>query len=203
MNSEKLVMQGRACEEKENFEEAYRLYLEAVHMDGNGDALDSLGDMYYEGDGVSESYDKAGKYFAMAYDAGGKVKPWHMIIAGSYYQQMAEKGECPYDRAIRYYLAAVRMGTEYGYECLADIYLQMHEYEKAYECLTIPEKLNILGLYLFGRMYEEGLHVDKDPGRAVEYYEAAVDGYEEFREEYGKDMHAEMALTRLAVLKDL
>ena len=49
--------------------------------------------MYFEGDYVHESYDKAGKYFGMAYDRKADIEPWTLIIAGSYWEQSSEGNE--------------------------------------------------------------------------------------------------------------
>ena len=45
--------------EKGDFEEAYRLLLEAVLHDGDGEALSILGSMYFHGDGVREDFDES------------------------------------------------------------------------------------------------------------------------------------------------
>ncbi len=47
--------------------------------------------MYFEGDYVNESYEKAGKYFGMAYDRKADIQPWTLIIAGSYWEKRAEE----------------------------------------------------------------------------------------------------------------
>ena len=49
--------------------------------------------MYFEGDYVHENYDKAGKYFGMAYDRKADIEPWTLIIAGSYWEQSSEGNE--------------------------------------------------------------------------------------------------------------
>ena len=49
--------------------------------------------MYFEGDYVHESYDKAGKYFGMAYDRKADIEPWTLIIAGSYWEHSSEGNE--------------------------------------------------------------------------------------------------------------
>ena len=172
-----MVEQAEKYLEVEDFEEAYRMLLEAVLMDGNGEALSLLGKMYLDGEGVSESLDKACKYFALAYENGTVVKAWHLIMAANHYQTFAEEGDGDMILTLKCYQLAGDMGETYGFECLGDYYLNAGEYEKAYEYLMRPKKYNSTGLYCLGKMYEEGLFVEKNLEKAIEYYQKSVDIY--------------------------
>ncbi len=199
-DSKTMVEHAKALLEKENYDEAYRLLLEAALMDENGEAMATLGQMYYDGEGVRMDYDKAGKLFGLAFENGTVEETWHLVIAGSCYEEKAKTRPEEIDMAIRCYKAAADRGLGYGYECLAELYLNRGDYEQAYECLTSPKKLNSTGLYLLGRMYEEGLHVEKDIEKATDYYEQAVDFYIDYEDEYGHDKYCDMSKERLKIL---
>lgn len=199
-DSKTLVEQAKALLEKENYDEAYRLLLEAALMDENGEAMAALGQMYYDGDGVRADYDKAGKMFGLAFENGTVEETWHLVIAGSCYEEKAKTRPEEIDMAIRCYKAAADRGLGYGYECLAELYLNRGDYEWAYECLTRPKKLNSSGLYLLGKMYEEGLYVEKDIEKSIDYYEKAVDFYIDYEDDYGHDKYCDMSKVRLKAL---
>ena len=195
-----LVEQADNYLEKGDFEEAYRLLLEAVLHDGDGEALSILGSMYFHGDGVREDFDKSCKYFALAYENGNISKAWHLIMAANHYKKIAKEGDGDMTLVLKCYQLAGDMGETYGYECLGDYYLNAGEYEKAYEYLMKPEKYNTTGLYCLGKMYEEGLFVGKDIGKAIEYYQKAVDTYIDYEADYGHDEYCDKSKERLCKL---
>lgn len=195
-----LVEQADNCLEKGDFEEAYRLLLEAVLHDGDGEAMSLLGSMYFHGDGVREDFDKSCKYFALAYENGNISNAWHLIMAANHYKKLAKEGDGDMKLVLKCYQLAGDMGETYGYECLGDYYLNAGEYEKAYEYLMKPEKYNTTGLYCLGKMYEEGLFVGKDIEKAIEYYQKAVDAYIDYEADYGHDEYCDMSKDRLCKL---
>ena len=200
-DSNAMVERAKIYLEKDEFDVAYQLLLEAILLDGNGEALSLLGKMYLDGDGISESLDKACKYFALAYESGTVVKAWHLIMAANHYQTLAEEGDGDMTLTLKCYQLAGDMGETYGYECLGDYYLNAGEYEKAYEYLMKPKKYNSTGLYCLGWMYEEGLYVEKDIEKAVEYYQKSVDAFIDYEEEHGHDKYCDMSKERLCKLK--
>ena len=197
-----MVEQAEKLLEREDFEEAYRMLLEAILLDGNGEALSLLGKMYLDGEGVRESLDKACKCFALAYENGTIVKAWHLIMAANHYQTLAEEGDGDMTLTLKCYEIAGDMGEGYGYECLGDYYLNAGEYEKAYEYLMKPKKYNSTGLYCLGKMYEEGLYVEKDLEKAINYYQRSVDIFINYEDEYGHDKYCDMSKERLKVLRN-
>ena len=200
-DSNTLVEQAKKYLGNDDFDSAYQLLLEAILLDGNGEALSLLGKMYLDGEGVSESLDKACKYFALAYENGTVMRAWHMIMAANHYQTLAEEGDGDMSLTLKCYQLSGDMGETYGYECLGDYYLNAGKYEKAYEYLMKPKKYNSTGLYCLGKMYEDGLFVEKDLEKAIEYYQKSVDTYIDYESEHGHDKYCDMSKMRLCKLK--
>ena len=203
MNNSKLFKQGKEFEKQGDTERAYQYYLEAVLSEDDGEAMYALADMYYDNTPYNDDNNKAGRYYGLAFDRGVDVDSWKLIIAGSYWQERANETGDVEDRllAIRYYKAAAESGTDYGYDCLAELYFELHYYEKAYECLKKPEKLEPCGMYYMGKLYEEGLGgVGKDLDKAIDYYRRVIARHAPYEEEYGEDTHCELAKKRLQKL---
>ncbi len=201
-DSKTLVVQAKQYLEQENYEEAYRLILEAVHLDGNPEALVTLGDMYMNGDYVNGNYFKAGHYYAEAYENGGQLSGHDLIYAGC---SCEAKSNDPKDRELakKYYKLAGDIGTKFGYEGLAEILISEGKYEETYEYLLKSEYQNILGLYYMGYIYEKGLAVDKDVQKAIEFYKKAVDKASEYESRGVYDDHARKAKERLKALGEM
>lgn len=197
MNNSELCGIAKKLENRGEIERAYQFYLEAAIAEDDGEAMNALAKMYFEGDYVRESYDKAGKFFGMAYDRKADVDPGALIIAGCYFEKRVEENEKNLDFAMKYYQAAADLGESYGHECLGKIYFELGDYGKAYENLKLGDGNNPLGLYYLGRLYDEGLFVDQDRMRAIELYEKAVLCGREYEEECGMDEHSEKAKERL------
>ena len=71
------------------------------------------------------------------------------------------------------------------------------DYEKAYAHLQQVERVNSCGLYYWGRLYDEGHIVGKNPEKAIEYYQSAVKCTLKYEDEYGEDEHSELTKERL------
>ncbi len=200
MNNSELCEIAKKYESRGDIENAYQCYLEAAMAENDGEAMKALAQMYFEGNYVHENYDKAGKYYGMAYDQRADIEPWTLIIAGCYWEKQAEGNEQNLLYAIKYYQAAADLGEGYGYECLGKKYYDMGEYEKAYEYLTKEENLNSCGFYYLGRLYDEGLGVEQDKNKAIELYQKAVESGLKYEKEYGEDEDCAKAKERLKVL---
>ena len=179
---------AKQYEEADELDKAYQWYLEAALTFEDGPSIEALGDMYYEGDYVSQSYGKACNYWEIAHEKGVNIPAYCYIFMGDY----REKGcdELPKDirLAEEWYLTAAAKGEEFGYECAALMYFEgkngSRDYDKAFEFFQKPKKKNTCALYYLGLMYEQGLGVKADPDKAMEYYQATVElvagtGYED------------------------
>ena len=191
----KLNRQAQRYEEKGDKEMAYRCYLENAMTGTDGKSLYELGQKYLFGDFVDFDYDKAGHYFKMAYETGYKLPGFAYIVIGSWEKKSKD---ATWDSEMNWYRLAVDNGCEHGYELMGCMYMEKGDYKKALEYFLKPEKKESISLYSLGKMYEEGLGVEKDKGKAVEYYKRTITDCG-FLEEYG-DEHYEKAKDRLMEL---
>lgn len=176
-------------------EMAYRCYLENALTGTDGKSLFELGQKYLFGDFVDFDYNKAGHYFKMAHETGFRLPGYAYIVIGSWEK---DNKTGTFDSEMNWYRLAAEKGCEYGYECMGSMYMEKGEYEKAIEMFLKPTRNEALSLYSLGRIYEEGLGVEKDMDKAIEYYKRTVLGGK-YLEENG-DEHYEKAKARLVEL---
>jgi TPR repeat protein len=178
-----------------DLEMTYRCYLENAMTAVDGEALFELGVMYLYGYYVDQDFDKAGHYFKLAYDVGHKLPgSAYIMIAGCKEEQEAKTEEAQ----LKWFRLATENGCEYGYECIGELYMNKGDYRKAHEYFIKPEKKESLALYNLGRIYDEGLGVEKDREIAIEYYKRTLIECREVRD-YG-DISYEQAENRLKEL---
>ena len=200
MNNSELCEMAKKQENRGDIEKAYQLYLEAAIAEDDGEAMYALAQMYFEGDYVHQDYDKAGRYFGMAYDHKADIQPWTLIMAGGYWEQRDDRSDEDVLIAIKYYQAAVDLGVGFGHECLGKIYIELGEYDKAYEHLSQMEGRNPCGFYYMGKLYDEGLGVEQDMEKAIYNYKKAVECGLKHEAEYGEDDDTAKAKRRLSDL---
>ena len=189
----KLNRQAQRYEEKGDKEMAYRCYLENAMTGTDGKSLYELGQKYLFGDFVDFDYDKAGHYFKMAYETGYKLPGFAYIVIGSWEKKSKD---ATWDSEMNWYQLAVDEGCEYGYECMGSMYMEKGDYKKALEYFLKTEKNESISLYSLGKMYEEGLGVEKDIDKAVEYYKRTILECEHCKDK--GDEHYEKAKAKLA-----
>ena len=200
MNNSELCEKAKRQENRGDIEKAYQLYLEAAIAEDDGEAMYALAQMYFEGDYVHQDYDKAGRYFGMAYDHKADIQPWTLIMAGGYWEQRDDRSAEDVLIAIKYYQAAADLGVGFGHECLGKIYIELGEYDKAYEHLSQMEGRNPCGFYYMGKLYDEGRGVEQDMEKAIYNYKKAVECGLKHEAEYGEDDDAARAKRRLTEL---
>ncbi|MBP5607530.1 MAG: sel1 repeat family protein [Lachnospiraceae bacterium] len=200
MNNSELCELAKKQENRGDIEKAYQLYLEAAIAEDDGEAMYALAQMYFEGDYVHQDYDKAGRYFGMAYDHKADIQPWTLIMAGGYWGQRDDRSDEDVLIAIKYYQAAVDLGIGFGHECLGKIYIELGEYDKAYEHLSQMEGRNPCGFYYMGKLYDEGLGLEQDMEKAIYNYKKAVECGLKHEDEYGEDDDSAKAKRRLSEL---
>ncbi len=191
----KMNRQAQRYEASGNEEMAYRCYLENAMTGTDGKSLFELGKKYLFGEFVDFDYDKAGHYFKMAHETGFKLPGYAYIVIGSWEKQ-SKTGT--WDSEMNWYRLAVDGGCEYGYECMGSMYMEKSDYKKAIELFLTPDKNGSLSLYSLGKIYEEGLGVEKDPDKAVEYYKRTIIECKGLKDQ--GDEHYEKAKARLAEL---
>lgn len=121
-----------------------------------------------------------------------------LIYLGEFYRR-GELGEPDINRAIEYYEMAAEAGVRFGYECLAEIYMDgrmvSKDYQKVYEYLKKSMKMSVtnedhehgkldsdLGCYILGELYFWGLYVEKNLELALVCYEQVISMGEEMIE---------------------
>ena len=186
MESRELVRQGRKCFESREFEQAYMFYLEAIHMDQNGDAYYGLGQLYYYGNYVRKDRCKAFELYETADEMGADMPSYEYIYLGDQ-RHLGQYLDVDDDLAIKWYKRATEEGESFGYECLGDIYFAREDYKSAFECFSSVKKGTPCAKYHLGYMYEKGLYVEQDIQKAVEYYESIIysgDKYDKIDDHY-------------------
>ncbi len=171
-NEESLIDKAKEYEDEGNEEMAYRYYLECALSEGDPESLFKIGCMYLFGRYVNEDDDKAGHYFKLAHEAGEGDLPGYcyIIIAGCKEEQEVET----WDSEMGWYRLAADNGCEHGYECIGYMYMQKGEYFKAIDYFDMAEKKTTISLYNLGKIYDEGLGVEKDMDKAIEYYKRTI-----------------------------
>ena len=102
MNNSELCEKAKKLEYRGEIEEAYQHYLEAALAEDDGEAMYALAQMYLVGGYVHENYDKAGRYYGLAYDHKAKVDPMTLIYAGCYWERKIDDNEEALRLAIRF-----------------------------------------------------------------------------------------------------
>ena len=167
----KMNRQAQLYEASGNAEMAYRCYLENAMTGTDGKSLYELGKKYLFGEFVDFDYDKAGHYFKMAYETGFKLPGFAYIVIGSWEKN---SNDATWDSEMNWYRLAADNGCEHGYECMGSLYMEKGDYKKAIESFLTPAKNESLSLYSLGKIYEEGLGVEKDMDKAIEYYRRTI-----------------------------
>ena len=159
--------------------------------------------MYFEGDHLETDLNKAGRFYAFAYDNGADVESAGLILAGDF-AESSDKTDIAgsLNSAANYYKAAAEKGESFGYDCLGSIYFKLGDYEKAKTCFEKSGLRNPCGLYNYACLYDQGLGVARDMEKAVEYYKKAAKFNEVLREKYGtEDDYASKAEKRLLEMR--
>lgn len=81
-SAKKLFEQGAKYEEEENFKKAVECYQKSADQ-GNEDAQNNLGYLYYEGKGVSQDYEKAFALFKLAAEQNQKEAEYNLGLCYS------------------------------------------------------------------------------------------------------------------------
>ena len=93
------------------------------------------------------------------------------------------------NRAIHYYIKAIREGVLFGYECIGMILFNRGksdiDYERAYKCFLAViingGELSFGADYALAEMYKNGLYVEKNLDKAIYHYKRILTSKSEFR----------------------
>ena len=138
-----------------------------------GEAALDLADIYTIGDLVNADQEKAIQYYKIAANAG---LPYAECSLGIYFFSKCNNNVCYYYQAIKWFKRAAKHGLYDAYYNLAQVYLQnrfpgrnLNEYVTNLD-LAAREGVEIAILEM-GNAYFDGLGVECDFKKAMEYYE--------------------------------
>ncbi len=166
------------------FDKAYPYIQEAALTYQEPDAYELLGTMYLYGLYVDEDFEKAFKYFKIAYDISGMAKSLVEIIG--YTDKLAESkaGRNEYIGFLNHMLENdksiyILLGECYhaGKILPKDVNREIEMYEKA------VENGEMIGAECLGELYLSGTDVPKDYEKAYKYF-TSFDGFESFLKPY-------------------
>ena len=151
------------------------LFEQAAEL-GNADALNELGLMYNDGNGVEQDYGKARAYYEQAAELGSQ---YAMCNLGWMYEH-GQGVEADGKKAAALYEQAAELGNADAMRNLAQLYYDGNGVEQDYKkAAAWFQKAADLGndeaMFSIGYMYKNGEGVEQDYGKAREYYELAAE----------------------------
>ncbi len=155
--------------DRKEYEKLYEQLLEAAHGEDE-EAIYTLARMYYHGIYVRRDRVKAFRYYEQAFAAGVDIDTEDLIYMGN-----EKVHNDDFIAALVLFNQAAKKGEEFGYECMGDVYFRQEKYEKAWEFFNKPKNKTTLAMYHIGYMYENGLFLEKDRGKARSYYKTIIE----------------------------
>lgn len=174
-NAEAMVELGSIFYDKNDFSKAFKWYTKAAEL-GNSDAMNNLGILYENGQGVEKSYHKAFEWYTKAADLGND---WALKNTGDLYKN-GQGVDKDFTKAIEWYTKAAESGNSEAMNNLGYLYNFGQGVEKSYpkaiEWYTKAAELgNSLAMNNIGILYENGQGVEKSYSKAIEWYSKAAD----------------------------
>ena len=183
-NSSALAKLGKVyelglLEQMTDIEEAVKFYKEAIEVDGNCEALNSLGSLYYRGEGVKQSYTLAVDMFREAAAEGLADALNNLGLCYEYgkgVERNLEKALKCYEDAIESNNASA-MVNKAAILIKTNVGVDKEEYIKAEELLrqSLSMEENKFAYFYLGYIYEHGLNGDKLFNISARYYEKAAE----------------------------
>lgn len=170
---EKWLKKGDAAYDEGNYVNAVQWYKKAADA-GNGEAMNAIGDMYYNGEGVPKDYTEAMKWYQQSANVNyGDA----MLKLGNIYHD-GDGIEQDDTEAIRWYRKAADAGNSaamnnlgnryYRGEGVAQDYFEAVKWYQKSADAGFPE-----GMGSLGRMYFAGFGVERNLEKALELYKRA------------------------------
>ncbi len=140
---------------------------------GSVDAMYDLSDCYYDGEGVEKNMPLSIKWLTKAAELGHTTAA--AALGGAYYRGV-DGIDQNYNTAEKYLLTAAEKGMVDAQGILAAVYMEMEDYNKALLWgKKAAQSENALGCFMLGRIYSEGLGVDKDDKEAIKWFTKSAD----------------------------
>ena len=194
---------GEEYEDDENYDEAYKYYIESVLVENNPFALNNIGRLYIDGLYGDCDDPKACYYFELAHARGVEQRAGDYLMMGTYRQYDVERGrreglsrDLPL--AIKWYEKLVEHGYMDGYSHIGCVFLEkeMLDYDKAFRFFEIAGCEDPRSQYYTGFMLEFGLGRKRNMQLAKYYFERII------QECKPDDMFYQYASARLREIKE-
>ena len=174
-STEENYVLGKHYYDNQNYDKAIDYYKEAAEQ-GNAEAQNSLGIMYYNGEGVEKNYTEAVKWYRKAAEQGNADA--HINLGNRYYY--GEGVEKNYSEAVKWYRKAAEQGNARGQNNLGLSYYNGEGVEKNYtEAVKWFRKAAEQGYAWaqnsLGIMYYNGEGIEKNYSEAVKWYRKAAE----------------------------
>lgn len=155
-------------------EKAVRLYEEAA-KEGNPDAQNELGGLYYEGKGVEQSFKKAAEWFIVAANQQFTLSEYNL---GTMYESGIGVPKC-IEKAVELYEKAAKKGSPEAQNSLGILYYKGYgvkqNFEKAVLWLKKAAMQNFSTAQVnLGSLYKSGKGVEQNYEIAVEWLKKAA-----------------------------
>ncbi|MGO2301751.1 tetratricopeptide repeat protein [Psychrobacter sp. AOP7-D1-15] len=152
--------------------EKARYWFEKAADQGNAQAINLLGAVYFTGCGADKDYKKAEEFFLLANEKGSKQAK---VNLGELYREGGFGIERDYDKALYWYQLGIADEPARAYNGLSLVYIDQGEYEQAYEYVVQAADLEYTeAQYNLGYYYDSGTFVEKDDEKAKYWYEKAA-----------------------------
>lgn len=149
-----------------------KYWLEKSASQGNEEALDGLGTIYFVGCSVNKDYRKAEEYYLLANEKGSKQAK---VNLGEIYREGGFGLERDYDKALYWYQLGLNDNPYRAYNSLASLYIDQENYEEAYKYLIQAADLgNPEAEYNLGVMYNSGIVVEENKEKAIYWYKKSA-----------------------------
>ncbi len=173
LSAEELYQMGKDAYAAEDYAQTLEYYQQAADL-GLADAVNSIGFLYTNGNGVKQSWEKAFEFFQQAADMGYAPA---LCNLGKMYQNGLGV-EQSYEKAFEYFQQSADLDFPGGYGGLAYLYYYgdgvEQSYEKAVEYLQLGADMgDVWAQGFLGNAYYQGNGVERSYEKALELFQQA------------------------------
>ena len=174
-NADDLLRQGKEAEQNKDFTSALALFRQGADA-GSAEAMNRLGTLYAKGDGASQSYSEAYRWYSLAAAAGWGGAMYNL---GNMYAQGIGVTQ-DYSQAVGWFRKGADAGCADAMYNLGVLYAHGSGVSQDYsQAIYWYEKGAAAGssesMYNMGAMYRDGIGVPHDDATALMWYRRAAD----------------------------
>ena len=173
------IYESREKYNPENLIEAFKWYLKSAEQ-GNADAKNNLGNMYYIGRGIDKNPEESFKLYIKAAEQGSADA---MFNLGNMYVLKKDAIKIDFEEGIKWYSRAASLSHSGAENNLATMYMcgngVDHDYNKAFGLyMKSAEQGNVSAIFSLGNMYRCGDGIKTNYEKALKWYiKAAEQGH--------------------------